>query len=174
MKELPTPTLMLRTNSLSFRLGALAVVWSVFGFAAGVLVLSRVFRESVERSFDNRLGAELVSVIEVTELDCQGTIVMPQLLLAERFRNPFSGWYWQMSSTASPSRPLTRSRSLWDQWLKLDPVATGAVRMGYVTGPKQQNLRYAERIVSLPAPDETEDGQKCTGADHRNAALAGT
>ena len=156
---------MLRTNSLSFRLGALAVCWSVFGFAAGVLVLSRVFRESAERSFDNRLAAELESVVAVTELDCQGTIVMPQPLLAERFRNPFSGWYWQMSSATSPAKPLTRSRSLWDQWLKLDPVATGTVQMGYVTGPKLQNLRYAERQVSLPAPDETEEGQKCTGAD---------
>ena len=156
---------MLRTNSLAFRLGALAVVWSILGLAAGVLVLSRVFRDSAERSFDNRLIGDLDSVIAVTELDCAGTIVMPRPLAAERFYNPFSGWYWQISSTAKPPKALSSSRSLWDQRLKLGPTATSAIRMGYVTGPKQQSLRYAERVVSLPAPDETEEGKKCVGAD---------
>lgn len=154
---------MLRTNSLAFRLGALAIVWSVLGLVAGVLVLSRVFRDSAERSFDNRLTADLESVITVTELDCEGTIVMPRPLVAERFINPFSGWYWQISSTANPPKPLTRSRSLWDQWLPLTAGATSAIRMGYVTGPKKQNLRYAERVVTFPALDETDEGQKCTG-----------
>jgi signal transduction histidine kinase len=154
---------MLRTNSLAFRLGALAAVWTALGLVAGVLVLSGVFRQSAERSFDNGLTADLERVIAVAELDCEGTIVMPRPLIAERFMNPFAGWYWQISTNGKPPQPLARSRSLWDQWLKLDPVATGVVRMGYVSGPKKQNLRYAERIVSLPAPDEADDGRKCVG-----------
>jgi signal transduction histidine kinase len=158
---------MLRTNSLAFRLGALAAVWSILGLLAGVLVLSRVFRESAERSFDNGLLADLERVVAVAELDCDGTIVMPRPLVVDRFMNPFSGWYWQISSTGNPPKPLRNSRSLFDQWLKLDPVATSAVRMGHVTGPKKQHLRYAERIVSLPSPDETEEGQKCVSGDNR-------
>ncbi len=156
---------MLRTNSLAFRLGALAAIWSVFGLLAGILVLSRVFRDSAERSFDNRLAADLESVIAVTDLDCKGTIVMPRPLVAERYVNPFSGWYFQVSSTTTPYKVLANSRSLWDQSLKLDPVATSALRMGYVTGPKQQQLRYVERVVSFPAADETDEGQKCVGQD---------
>ena len=167
MKELPKPTLMLRTNSLAFRLGALAAVWSLLGLLAGVLVLSRVFRDSAERSFDNRLIADLDSVIAVAELDCAGTIVMPRPLAAERFFNPFTGWYWQISSNAKQPKPLMRSRSLWDQWLKLGPEAASVVRMGYVTGPKQQNLRYAERVVSFPASDEADEGKTCVGGSFR-------
>jgi signal transduction histidine kinase len=158
---------MLRTNSLAFRLGALAAVWSILGLLAGVLVLSRVFRDSAERSFDNRLIADLDSVIAVTELDCDGTLVMPRPLAAERFFNPFTGWYWQISSNAKQPKQLMRSRSLWDQWLKLSPEAASAVRMGYVTGPKQQNLRYAEQIVSLPASDEADEGKTCVGGAFR-------
>jgi hypothetical protein len=154
---------MLRTNSLAFRLGALAAVWSILGLVAGVLVLSGVFRQSAQRSFDNGLTADLERVIAVAELDCEGTIVMPRPLIAERFMNPFAGWYWQISTAGKPPQPLARSRSLWDQWLVLAPEATNVVRMGYVTGPKKQNLRYAERIVSLPAPEETDDGRKCAG-----------
>ncbi len=156
---------MLRTNSLAFRLGALAVVWSVLGLAAGVLVLSRVFRDSAERSFDNRLTSDLESVIAVTELDCAGTIVMPRPLFAERFMNPFSGWYWQISSVAKPPKVLKISQSLWDQSLKLEPAATSTIQMGYVAGPKQQQLRFAERVVSFPGPDEPEEGKKCVGGN---------
>ncbi len=165
---------MLRTNSLAFRLGALAAVWSIFGLLAGVVVLSQVFRESVERSFDNRLLGDLDSVIAVTELDCAGTIVMPRPLAAERFFNPFSGWYWQIGSTANPAKPLMLSRSLWDQSLKLEPGTTSAVRMGYVTGPKQQNLRFAERVVSFPASDEPEGGKPCVGGAFRIMVAADT
>ncbi|NOT40549.1 MAG: sensor histidine kinase [Alphaproteobacteria bacterium] len=156
---------MLRTNSLAFRLTVLAVIWSVLGLAAGVLVLSRVFRESAERGLDNRLVADLESVIAVTELDCEGTIVMPRPLAAERFFNPFSGWYWQISAAGTPAKPLKKSPSLADQALKSEPRATSSVRMGYITGPKQQQLRLAERDISFPGPDETEDGKPCIGGN---------
>jgi signal transduction histidine kinase len=158
---------MLRTNSLAFRLGALAAVWSILGLAAGVLVLSQVFRESAERSLDSRLVADVEDVVGVVELDCEGTVVFSRPHVTERFFNPFGGWYWQISSSGKPSRGLARSRSLWDQWLALDPVVTTKVRMGYVTGPKQQRLRYAERLVSLPATEESENGKKCIGGDFR-------
>lgn len=158
---------MLRTNSLAFRLGALAAVWSILGLLAGVLVLSNVFRDSAQRSLDNRLASDIDGVIGVMELDCDGTIVMARPHLAERFFNPFTGWYWQVSSNDKPAKPLQRSRSLWDQWLPLDTVATSQVRMGYVAGPKQQRLRFAERIVSLPASEDSEQGRTCVGGAFR-------
>jgi signal transduction histidine kinase len=154
-----------RTNSLAFRLTALAVIWSILGLTAGVFLLSRVFRESAERSLDNRLVADLESVIAVTELDCEGTIVMPRPLAAERFLNAFSGWYWQISAADKPATALKKSQSLADQALKPNTNATSAVRMGYVTGPKRQLLRLAERDISFPGPDETEEGKACVGGN---------
>lgn len=165
MKELPIPTLMLRTNSLAFRLVALAAIWSVLGLLAGVFLLTRVFRDSAERSLVNRLSADLEGVITVSELDCDGTIVMPRPLVGERFMKVFSGWYWQISEAEAPSRPLKKSPSLGDRWLVVDSAATGTVRTGYVAGPSQQRLRFAERIVSLPGPEEREEGKTCIGGN---------
>jgi len=47
------------------------------------------------------------------------------------------------------------------------------VRRGYATGPKQQRLRYVERIVSLPASDETAEGQTCQAGKSFLFAVAG-
>lgn len=169
---------MLPTNSLAFRLTAIAAVWSVLGLIAGGYGLSTLFRNSAERSFDTRLLADLESVIAVAELDCAGTVTMPRPLFAERFMNPFSGWYWQIGSVEklANQRPkqMMRSRSLWDQSLGIPPAKTsGDIRSGYVVGPKKQSLRYVERTVSLPAPDEVEGGQQCRGESSFNIAVAG-
>lgn len=169
---------MLRTNSLAFRLIAIAAVWSVLALAAGGLVLSSLFRSSAERSLDTRLLSDLESVIAVAELDCSGSVTMPKPLIAERFMNPFSGWYWQVSSVEllAGNRPkqFMRSRSLWDQSLVLGRSETpGEIRKDFATGPKKQQLRYVERVVSLPAPDDTEDGKSCGGNKRFRIAVAG-
>jgi signal transduction histidine kinase len=168
MKEPPTATLMLRTNSLAFRLSAIAAVWSLVGLIAGSVGLSTLFRNSAERNFDTRLMSDLEGVIAVAELDCEGTVTMPRPLVAERFMNPFSGFYWQIANVegANAAKPQAtmRSRSLWDQSLTLGAAPpSGVIRRGYASGPKQQNLRYIERIVSLPASDETVEGKTCQG-----------
>lgn len=149
---------MLRTNSLAFRLIAIAAVWSLLGLIAGSYVLSSLFRNSAERSFDTRLLADLENVIAVAELGADGAVKMPQPLVDPRFLNPFSGWYWQITSAEQGAggaiKQSLRSRSLWDQSLALGPVERqGEIRKDYVTGPKKQRLRYVERVISLPAPD---------------------
>jgi hypothetical protein len=45
----------LKTNSLSFRLIAGAAIWSLFCLVIGGFVLSSVFRNAVEHSFDDPL-----------------------------------------------------------------------------------------------------------------------
>lgn len=150
---------MLRTNSLAFRLGAIAAVWSLLGLIAGSFVLSSLFRESAERSFDRRLLTDLENVIAAAELGADGTVKISRPLVDPRFLNPFSGWYWQIMPAEAPAgaAPLPlRSRSLWDQSLALGSVAQGEVRKDFVTGPKQQRLRYVERLISLPSPEAAE------------------
>ena len=159
---------MLRTNSLVFRLAALSAIWSIFGLLAGFLILSRVFRNSAEHSFDTRLLTDFENIVAVTKLDCDGTFVMSRPLFTERFFNAFSGSYWQVSSSANPAAVLTSSRSLWDGPLKFPPtVPRGVVRTGYLAGPKKQQLRYAEQMVSIPISDEFEDNKNCKGGDRK-------
>ncbi len=103
---------MLRTNSLAFRLSAIAAVWSLLGLLAGSLGLSTLFRNSAERNFDTRLMSDLEGVIAVAELDCDGTVTMPRPLVAERFMNPFSGFYWQIANVegANAAKPKATMR----------------------------------------------------------------
>jgi hypothetical protein len=105
------------SNSLAFRLVAIAAGWGVIGLAAGGFLLSGLFRSSAERGFDQRLLADIESVIAVAEIDCDGTFIMPKPLIAERFTRAFSGSYWQVATVAAEAgdkpSPVMRSRSLW-------------------------------------------------------------
>ena len=114
------------SNSLALRLVAIAAGWGVIGLVAGGFLLASLFRSAAERGFDQRLTADLESVIAVAEIDCAGTFTMPKPLIAERFARVFSGSYWQVATMASgpraPAQPVMRSRSLWDKTL---PIGTG-------------------------------------------------
>jgi signal transduction histidine kinase len=117
------------------------------------------------------------------ERDCEGTVTMSKPLIAERFMTPFSGSYWQIASVdvpvVTPPTQLMRSRSLWDVSLVLGtPEKQGEIRQGYAVGPRSQRLRFAERVVSLPASDEAaETGaaapRQCTGDRSFRIAVAG-
>jgi signal transduction histidine kinase len=176
MKEPPTPTLMLRTNSLAFRIGAIAAGWSLLGLIVGSYVLSSLFRDSVERSFDNQVVSDLESVITVAELACDGMVTMPRPLVANRFRVAFSGSYWQVESFEvinGRPRQRVRSESLEDHVLNLSSLPlSGVMRLWYAPGPSGQSLRLGGRIISLPPAEETPGGTPCRGGRFRIAAAA--
>lgn len=161
---------MLPTNSLAFRLLAIASVWSVLGLAGGGLALAELFQRSAEGSFDTRLSADLDSVIAAADRDAEGKLNVAQSFVDPRFASAFSGWYWQVSSLdaqpqAEGTDTLLRSTSLWDQSLRLGPPpALGVALKGYTTGPRKQRLRYVENVVSIP-DDASQPGVK--PVDHR-------
>jgi signal transduction histidine kinase len=161
---LQIPRQMLPTsNSLAFRLVAIAAGWGILFLAAGGVLLSGLFRSSTERGLDHRLLADLESVVAVAEIDCSGTFAMPKPLIAERFTRAFSGSYWQVAAVETDpkavARPAMRSRSLWDKTLPISAnTSPGQERKGYVTGPISQHLRYVERVVSIARP-ETEGAE---------------
>jgi signal transduction histidine kinase len=146
----------MRSDSLAFRLVAGAALWSAIALVAGGLVLSTIFRNSVERSFDARLNVLLHSLIATTEVDEDGEIIRSRALSETRFDLAYSGWYWQIWPVAA--RPAQRSRSLFDQSLDLSPgERTERNRVGLkifdTTGPENQPLRVVERRVTLPDYD---------------------
>jgi signal transduction histidine kinase len=165
------------TNSLAFRIVAFAAVWSVLGLIAGSIALASVFRRSVEASLDNRLAADMESVVAVIELDCAGTLVMPEPLIATRFASAFSGSYWQIASLDSAEgKPVhsMRSYSLRDVTLGIgDWVKPSGTRKGFVDGPNKQRLRFVERVFTFPAAEGEEGGSKCIGGKSYRVALAG-
>lgn len=146
----------MRRDSLAFRLIAGAALWSAIALVAGGLILSTIFRNSVERSFDGRLNVLLHSLIATTEINDRGEIERGRGLSETRFDLAYSGWYWQIWPVAQ--RPALRSRSLFDQSLDLSSAERVdrnevGLKVFDTVGPEDQPLRVVERRVTLPGYD---------------------
>ena len=132
-------------SSLARRLVASAALVSIAVLAAGGAVLSSIFRESVEDSFDARLNILLESLVATTEIvDGQPELQRP--LAEPRFDQAYSGWYWQIDG---PSGLQLRSRSLFDQAL--------SPRRSTLDGPTGETLRMLTRQIVLPGSSDAFD-----------------
>ncbi|MDP6485293.1 MAG: HAMP domain-containing sensor histidine kinase [Alphaproteobacteria bacterium] len=139
----------MRANSLAFRLVVGAGMWIAAAIVAGGIVLSAVFRDHVEHSFDTQLLVYLDALVSVTEVDDRGRVVIMRPLGDPRYEQPYSGWYWQISSI---SGPMLRSRSLWDQALPPDfgLIRDSAATFYRMQGVQSRHLRIVGRDVSIP------------------------
>jgi signal transduction histidine kinase len=139
-------------RSLAFRLVAGAAVLVAAGLLVGSYALSILFHDYVERGFDARLGIMLESLIAQTDIGDSGEISPPKALGDPRFEQPYSGWYWQISTKAGP---VLRSRSLWDEVLSpKDVTAQTVLRTFETTGPERQHLRVITRSITYPESSE--------------------
>ena len=137
-----------RPSSLAFRLTAAAGLWIALALVVVGLLLSHLFRDYVERSFDSRLAVLLESLIAVSDLDRQGEMNVQQAIGEPRFDQIYSGWYWQI---AAPGMESLRSRSLWDQSLPDGPTPEpGEVGWSAAAGPNGETLRMGSRDITFP------------------------
>ena len=139
----------LKINSLSFRLAAGAGLWITAALVVTGLVLSGLFRDYVERGFEQQLAMQLDRLSSVSEIGPGGAIELKRLFSDPRFDQPYSGWYWQI---AGHNRPLLRSRSLWDRVLVIekDVQATDTPWRSDEMGPEDQHLWVLRRAVTFP------------------------
>jgi len=138
----------MRSWSLALRLVLYAALWIAAALIAGGIVLSSLFRESVERSFDARLVVLLESLVAASEVSPEGEVVLIRAIGEPRFEQAYSGWYWQIDG-AGPD-PL-RSRSLWDEVLpSAGPSEPGELVRREITGPDGERLRLIGRDIGLP------------------------
>ena len=153
----------MRATSLALRLFLSATAWIVVIMAGMGLVLSSLYQDTVERSFDRRLDVYLRTLVsdlaapaapgelgEPSELGDR----FPQSLGEPMFELPLSGWYWQVTQTDKTPPEVRTSRSLWDAKLPdLDNSDFAenplGIRQGYVQGPEEQKLRLLERLIDL-------------------------
>jgi len=111
-------------NSLALRLVAGAALWIAAALLAGGALLSSLFRESAERSFDARLVVLLESLVAVSDLGADGALRLTRAVGEPRFEQVYSGWYWQIDV---PGAEPLRSRSLWDQSLAAEGLCEGSL-----------------------------------------------
>ena len=126
-----------------------AVVLFVIGF-----VLSTLYYNAVERSFDRRLNIYLKTLVADVASATAGTIPEPSALGDPLFDLPLSGWYWQITRIDAQDPAVKRSRSAPAAGIpNLEqrgvPARPGGFREGYIDGPEKQHLRVIERIVDL-------------------------
>lgn len=147
-------------NSLARRLFFISAIWSVAAILIAGVILVALYRQSVERAFDDRLDVYLKTVVgELATDGAGGTTAGPAAIevggLGEpRFSLPLSGWYWTVSDArsgavlaASPSLagdrlalPAQQERS--EDW-RLPMTAS-------IAGPDGEALRAVSRRIRLP------------------------
>jgi len=143
----------MRVNSLALRLFLSATAVTVVILLITGVVLSSLYRDGVERSFDRRLDVYLKTL--VADVSAPDEVEkLPQSLGEPLFDLPLSGWYWQTTRLNAPKPEVKSSRSLWDGGLPhLEdlnvPTGPDGTRKRYVTGPDDQRLRLVERTVDL-------------------------
>jgi signal transduction histidine kinase len=138
--------------SLALRLFLSATAWTVVFLVATSIILSSIYHDAQERSFDRRLDVSLRTLIaDVAAPDpSAGTLTLGEPL----FELPLSGWYWQITPLDGTKAEVRGSRSLWDTKLprlRDEDATTSAdgTRHGYAVDPEQQRLRVIERVVDL-------------------------
>ena len=96
------------TGSLTRRMIGVAAVWIAACSLIGGFALDRVLSRSIVDSFDNQLIFILNSMIASSEIDPIGDVRLNRPLADQRFVEPYSGLYYQVSgSGAEPRVALT-------------------------------------------------------------------
>ncbi len=130
------------------RLVSISVIWIALTLVVAGVLLSLVFRDTLERNFDQRLSSLLDNLIGVSSNVSATEIDLERPMSDPRFDQPYSGWYWQISAEGMPPY---RSRSLWDVDLEVDfEAALGSIIYSYTTGPEDQQLRLLTRAITIP------------------------
>ena len=125
-----------------------AAAWITILLIGGGAALDRVLVNSVEQNFDNQLEYVLTAMIASAEIGPDGEIRMNRPLGDQRFLEPNSGLYWQITGKGEMPFP---SRSLWDRGLR-PPVdhKDQAVHFRNSREFPDEPLRIAERAIKLP------------------------
>ncbi|MEQ5788835.1 HAMP domain-containing histidine kinase [Erythrobacter sp. NFXS35] len=142
--------------SLARRMGLIAAGWILVLLLGGGIALERTLTRQVESNFDEQLDYILTAMIASAEIDPFGEVWFYRALGDQRFLEPGSGLYWQISG--GEFEPIA-SRSLWDRTLNLQGVKTTGedfdsevhfYNSAQFTG---EPLRIAERTVILPGSE---------------------
>lgn len=137
-----------RAGSLTRRMIVIAVVWISLLLAGGGFALDRVLTTAVTQNFDDQLEYVLRSLLVSAEIGPDGEVIFNREPADQRFLEPYSGLYWQVTAKGREAFP---SRSLWDRQLAYGEVHDDRSVHIYDSGQfGTEKLRIVERDVKLP------------------------
>ena len=174
MESSPPPPVR-STGSISRRMMGIAALWISVLLLGGGVALDRVLSDAITRNFDDGMNYVLTAMIAAAEIGPEGEVLFNRELADQRFLEPNSGLYYQVSAKGHED---WRSRSLWDRALKVP--AEHRDRHLHVYDSKQfpgEDLRIMERSVVLPGSDSRwlfMVGQARSGLDAQIKTLRAT
>ncbi|MXO89805.1 histidine kinase [Altererythrobacter aquaemixtae] len=129
----------------------IAAGWILVLLLAGGFALDRVLTDLVEDNLDEQLDYLLTGMVASAEVGPDGEVNTYRPLGDQRFLEPNSGLYWQISGAGHEDWP---SRSLWDRTLKVNPEHIDNEVHYYDSDQfPTERLRIAERTLTLPDSD---------------------
>ena len=148
----------------------IAALWITLLLAGGGYALDRVLTTAVTRNFDDQLEYVLTSLIVSAEIGPEGEVLNTREPADQRFLEPGSGLYWQVSARGQEPYP---SRSLWDRRLAYGDAHNDTAVHSY-DSPQfaPEKLRVVERDVTLPGSARRWRFQVAESRDGLDASIA--
>ena len=143
------------TGSLAQRMMLIAAGWITVLLLGGGLALDRTLTALVTHNFDDQLGYILTGMVGSAEIGPDGDVFFNRPLGDQRFLEPNSGLYWQISGAGHEDFP---SRSLWDRSLTAAAPGSHFDRLPHIYDSTQfpdETLRVMERSIILPGSPTT-------------------
>ena len=144
------------TGSLTRRMIVVSAIWISLLLGVGGYALDRVLTTAITRSFDARLEDVLTALIASTEIGPEGEAYLNRPPADQRFLEPYSGVYFQISAVPVPGQRANPdldfpSRSLWDRRLEVRQAHQDFDIHTYNSEEfPDEELRVVERDVRLP------------------------
>ena len=137
-----------RVGSLTRRMIVVAAFWITALLLMGGFALDRVLSASIIQNFDDQLEYVLNAMIASSEIGPDGEVRFNRQPADQRFIEPYSGVYFQISGGGADTFP---SRSLWDRRLQVQDRHRDVNVHVYDSDEFEgEPLRITERDVILP------------------------
>src|SRR4051812_36001043 len=131
----------------------IAAVWTIALLLIGGFALDRVLSRSIIDNFDTQLDTMLRGMLSASEIGPDGEVHFNRALADQRFLEPYSGLYFQITGKSAEPFP---SRSLWHRRLRVNEGHVDLLRPHLYDSNEfsapghSEPLRIAERDITLP------------------------
>jgi signal transduction histidine kinase len=136
-------------SSLRSRLGTGLVLNLLLMLGVLLLITHTSVSDLVEEQVASRLEHDGETLLGGLGIHSDGSVALDARRIQGIYLQPFSGHYFIIRV----GEQTVRSRSLWDETLAVPEVATGETRVGYATGPQQQELLMWTRAFRKAGQD---------------------
>ncbi|RVQ65832.1 HAMP domain-containing histidine kinase [Croceicoccus ponticola] len=147
----------------------IAIAWIVFLLVIGGVLLDRTLSGLITRNFDEQLEYMLTAMVASAEIGPDGEVFFSRPLGDQRFLEPNSGLYWQITGEGHEVFP---SRSLWDRTLKTQASDHMELMVYDSDQYMGEPLRVMQRPIILPGSETQWSFVVAASREELNAQIA--